>query len=121
MSLGGFRMPHWAWVIPAAALALLLAGLFLPPGTLLGFACAGALIGAVIAAVHHAEVVAARVGEPVGTLVLAVAVTIIEVALILSMMLAGRPDTAGLPRGTIFSAIMIICNGVVGICLLLGG
>jgi len=66
-------------------------------------------------------VVAHRVGEPFGTLVLAVAVTVIEVSLILSMMLAGGPGTAVLPRDTIFSAIMIICNGVVGICLLVGG
>jgi Ca2+:H+ antiporter len=82
---------------------------------------AAALIGAVVAAVHHAEVVAHRVGEPFGTLVLAVAVTVIEVALILSMMLAGGPDKATLPRDTIFAAVMIICNGVVGICLLVGG
>jgi Ca2+:H+ antiporter len=61
------------------------------------------------------------VGEPFGTLVLAVAVTVIEASLILSMMLAGGPGTAELPRDTIFSAIMIICNGVVGTCLLVGG
>jgi Ca2+:H+ antiporter len=72
----------------------------------------------VVAAVHHAEVVAHRVGEPFGTLVLAVAITVIEVALILSMMLAGGPGTATLPRDTIYAAVMIICNGVVGICLL---
>jgi len=116
-----FRMAHWPSIIPAAAFVLLVAALFLPLGTALAFVCAAALIGAVIAAVHHAEVVAHRVGEPFGTLVLALAVTIIEVALILSMMLAGGPDTAVLARDTIFSAVMIICNGVVGICLLLGG
>jgi len=123
MSVRGIKhqMTHWSWAVPASALALLIVALFLPLGALLGSLCAVALIGAVIAAVHHAEVVAHRVGEPFGTLVLAVAVTIIEVALILSMMLAGGPDTAVLPRDTIFSAIMIICNGVVGICLLLGG
>jgi Ca2+:H+ antiporter len=71
--------------------------------------------------VHHAEVVAHRVGEPYGTLVLAVAVTVIEVALILSIMLAGGPQKATLPRDTIFAAVMIICNGVVGVCLLVGG
>jgi Ca2+:H+ antiporter len=114
-------MRHWPWAVPAIALVLLIAAVFLPLSAVLGFICAAAMIGAVIAAVHHAEVVAHRVGEPFGTLVLAVAVTIIEVALILSMMLAGGPDTAVLPRDTIFSAVMIICNGVVGICLLLGG
>jgi len=114
-------MTHWTWAVPVAGLALLIAALRVPPGALLGFACAAGLIGSVIASVHHAEVVAHRVGEPFGTLILAVAITIIEVALIVSMMLAGgAADTAALARDTIFSAVMIICNGVVGICLLLG-
>jgi len=114
-------MPLWAWAVPAAGLGLLVAALFFPAGLLLGTACGAALIGSVVASVHHAEVVAHRVGEPFGTLVLAVAITIIEVALIVSMMLAGGADTAVLPRDTIYSAVMIICNGVVGICVLLGG
>ena len=83
--------------------------------------CAIGLIGAVIAAVHHAEVVAHRVGEPFGTLVLAVAVTVIEASLILSMMFAGGEEMATLPRDTIYAAVMIICNGVVGMCVLIGG
>jgi Ca2+:H+ antiporter len=66
-------------------------------------------------------VVAHRVGEPFGTLVLAIAVTVIEVALIVSIMLTGGADKAALPRDTIFSAVMLICNGVVGVCLLVGG
>jgi Ca2+:H+ antiporter len=115
------RMPRWALLVPIAALALLLSALLFPVGVILGCACALGLVGAVISAVHHAEVVAHRVGEPFGTLVLAVAITIIEVALIVSMMLAGGAETAVLPRDTIFSAVMIICNGVVGMCLLLGG
>ena len=114
-------MPLWALLIPIAATALLAVALTLPVGVALAMICALALMSAVIAAVHHAEVVAHRVGEPFGTLVLAIAITIIEVALIVSMMLAGGPDKATLPRETIFSAIMIICNGVVGLCLLLGG
>jgi Ca2+:H+ antiporter len=83
--------------------------------------CGAALAGAVFAAVHHAEVVAHRVGEPFGTLVLALAVTAIEAALILSMMIAGGQDMAVLPRDAIYAAVMIICTGVVGLCLLLGG
>ena len=79
------------------------------------------LIGAVIAAVHHAEVVAHRVGEPYGTLVLAVSVTVIEVALIVALMLAGGPAASALARDTVFAAVMIILNGIVGACLLLGG
>jgi Ca2+:H+ antiporter len=114
-------MPAWAWLVPVASAALLGAALGFGAGPAITIACAFALIGSVIAAVHHAEVVAHRVGEPFGTLVLAVAVTVIEASLILSMMLAGGPGTAALPRDTIFSAIMIICNGVVGICLLVGG
>lgn len=80
-----------------------------------------ALMLAVLSAVHHAEVVAHRTGEPMGTLVLALAVTIIEVALILSFMLVGDAGKASLARDTLFAAIMIICNGVVGLCLLVGG
>jgi Ca2+:H+ antiporter len=87
---------------------------------LLAIACGVALVGAVVAAVHHAEVIAHRVGEPFGTLVLAVAITVIEVALIVSMMISAESGKAALPRDTVFSAIMIICNGVVGLCLLVG-
>ena len=109
----------------------------LPPLALISLAGAQALDGvwplgglllrgvmlmlAVLSAVHHAEVVAHRTGEPLGTLVLALAVTVIEVALILSFMLMGGNDNATLARDTLFSAIMIICNGVVGLCLLVGG
>jgi Ca2+:H+ antiporter len=76
--------------------------------------------GAVLAAVQHAEVVAHRVGEPFGSLVLAVAVTVIEVGLIVSLMLAGGPETSTLARDTVFAAVMITCNGIVGLSILLG-
>ena len=78
------------------------------------------LIGAVLVAVHHAEVVAHRVGEPYGSLILAVAVTIIEVGLILSITASGGPQTATLARDTVFAAVMITCNGIVGLSLLVG-
>jgi Ca2+:H+ antiporter len=78
------------------------------------------LAGAVLAAVHHAEVVAHRVGEPFGSLLLAVAVTIIEVALIVTLSVSGGPETATLARDTVFAAVMITCNGIVGLSLLLG-
>jgi Ca2+:H+ antiporter len=77
-------------------------------------------MGGVLAAVFHAEVVAHRVGEPYGTLVLALAVTAIEVALIVSLMIAGGPATSGLARDTVFAAVMIILNGMLGLCLLAG-
>src|SRR5262245_253495 len=115
------RTPWWAWALPALAWILLLITLFVP---VTGFVAATAgvvLIATVFAAVYHAEVVAHRTGEPFGTLVLAVAVTIIEVALIVSVMLAAPAEKAGLARDTVFAAVMIVCNGIVGFCLLWGG
>jgi Ca2+:H+ antiporter len=113
-------MHHWPLALPLAALALLAAALVFPVGGVLAVLCGAGLVGAVLAAVHHAEVVAHRVGEPFGTLVLALAVTVIEVALIVSMMLFGGPEKAALARDTVFAAVMIIVNGVVGLCLLVG-
>jgi Ca2+:H+ antiporter len=78
------------------------------------------LAGSVLAAVHHAEVVAHRVGEPFGSLVLAVAVTVIEVALIVTLMLSGGSQTASLARDTVFAAVMITCNGILGLAVLIG-
>jgi Ca2+:H+ antiporter len=114
-------MAAWPWLVPALSLALLAVALIAGVGPVLAMLCAAGLIGAVIAAVHHAEVVAHRVGEPFGTLVLAVAVTVIEASLILSLMIAGGADAAVIPRDTIYAAVMIICNGVVGLCILVGG
>jgi Ca2+:H+ antiporter len=78
------------------------------------------LAGSVLAAVHHAEVIAHRVGEPFGSLVLAIAVTVIEVALIVTLMVSGDSETDALARDTVFAALMITCNGIVGLSLLLG-
>jgi Ca2+:H+ antiporter len=90
-----------------------------PPGIVL--ALVGAfLAGAVLAAVHHAEVVAHRVGESFGSLVLAVAVTVIEVALIVTLMVSAESGTATLARDTVCAAVMITCNGIVGLSLLVG-
>jgi Ca2+:H+ antiporter len=114
-------MSAWTWLIPALSLALLAVALATGSGPVMIALCSAALIGAVLAAVHHAEVVAHRVGEPFGTLVLAVAVTVIEASLILSMMIAGGADVAVVPRDTIYAAIMLICTGVVGLCILVGG
>jgi Ca2+:H+ antiporter len=112
---------HWPVFVPLAATLLLATLLLMPLGTLLAVLSALALVASVLAAVHHAEVVAHRVGEPFGTLVLALAVTAIEVALIVSLMLAGGPDKATLARDTVYATVMIISSGVIGICLLLGG
>jgi Ca2+:H+ antiporter len=78
------------------------------------------LAATVLAAVHHAEVIAHKVGEPFGSLVLAVAVTVIEVALIITLVVSGGPETASLARDTVFAAVMITTNGIVGLCLLVG-
>jgi Ca2+:H+ antiporter len=111
----------WPLILPVVALLVLVAALLVPMNTLLLIAAGLTLLGAVVGAVHHAEVVAHRVGEPYGTLVLALAVTVIEAALILSMMLAGGDASAAIARDAIYAAVMIICNGVVGVCLLVGG
>jgi Ca2+:H+ antiporter len=114
------RTPWWSWVWPIVALAMLMTTVI---GGLHGVAAAASgavLIVTVFAAVHHAEVIAHRVGEPLGTLVLAVAVTVIEVALIVFVMV-GVAGKAGLARDTVFAAVMIVCNGIVGLCLLVGG
>lgn len=111
----------WTWLTPFLALAVLLIAAAIGVGAVLAVICGAAIIGAVLVAVHHAEVVAHRVGEPFGTLVLALAVTAIEAALILSMMMAGGAETATLPRDSLYAAVMIICTGVVGVCILVGG
>jgi len=114
------KLPAWTIWSPLAAWAAFGLGLFLTGQVWWIAVMAAALAGAVFAAVHHAEVVAHRVGEPFGTLVLAIAVTVIEVALIVSVMLSSGPEKAGLARDTVFAAVMIICNGIVGICLFVG-
>lgn len=81
----------------------------------------GLLIGSVLLVVHHAEMVAHKVGEPFGAIILALAITIIEVALIVSLMVAGGDNVAYLARDTVFAAIMLILMGVLGLCLMIGG
>src|SRR5688572_16697063 len=113
--------PWWAWAWPALAWVILLMTPFAGAGGLTAAAAGAAVIATVFAAVYHAEVVAHRTGEPFGTLVLAVAVTVIEVALIVSVMVVAPAEKAGLARDTVFAAVMIVCNGIVGLCLLSGG
>ena len=113
--------PGWAWAWPVAALAILLAIPFFGTSGLMAVPAGVVLIGTVFAAVFHAETVAHRIGEPFGTLVLALAVTVIEVALIISVMIIAPIEKAGLARDTVFAAVMIVCNGIVGLCLLWGG
>jgi Ca2+:H+ antiporter len=114
-------MPMWSIAAPIAAALLLAATGLGMDGAAWSVMLTMGLVGIVFAAVHHAEVVAHKVGEPFGTLVLALAITVIEVALIVSLMLSGGPSTAALARDTVFAAVMLILNGIVGICLLAGG
>jgi Ca2+:H+ antiporter len=110
----------WRLAVPFAACAVLAAAWGRAPGPAFLALTGAALVAAVLVAVHHAEVVAHRVGEPFGTLILAVAVTVIELALIVSLMLARGPAADTLARDTVFATVMIVCNGVVGGCLLVG-
>ena len=107
-------------IAPILALAALVVGFTAGLGAALPLVGSIGVVAAVIAAIHHAEIVAHRVGEPFGTLVLAVSITIIEVGLIISIMLAGGENKFFLARDAIYAAIMIICTGVIGICLLIG-
>ncbi|GMG84843.1 ionic transporter y4hA [Paralimibaculum aggregatum] len=120
------RQGHHLWTIAAPpAAALLVAAQLLQlvePASIPVLVLAAVLLGAaVFAAVHHAEVIAARIGEPFGSIVLAAAVTVIEVALIVSIMLASPESGVETARDTVFAAVMIVLNGIVGLCLLTGG
>ncbi len=112
--------PAWTWAAPLAAVAVLALAILVPHPAVRALAGAVLLL-AVFAAVHHAEVIAHRIGEPFGTLVLAIAVTVIEVALIASLMLSGGAEKAELARDTVLAAVMLAANGIVGLCLLAGG
>ncbi|MEZ0353397.1 calcium:proton antiporter [Mycobacterium sp. pR1184] len=110
----------WNVVVPLVALVMLALTWGTEPGPWLAALEAIVLIGAVLAAVHHAEVVAHRVGEPFGSLVLATAVTVIELALIIALMASGGNEAETLARDTAFAALMITTNGIAGLSLLLG-
>ena len=111
-------IPIWSWAGPTVAWILVALG---TGSTTMALVAGAVLVLTVTAAVHHAELVAHRVGEPFGTLILALSVTVIEVGLILSLMLAGKGDVSTLARDTVFAAVMLILNALVGICLLIGG
>src|SRR6201990_1411628 len=120
-------MPRSAWMFPALAVLLFAAVTATgygftpsPGGIVFAIVLLVILFGTVFAAVHHAEVIAHRIGEPFGTLLLTLAVTIIEVALIATIMLGDKAVPA-LARDTVFAVVMIVCNGLVGVCIFIGG
>src|SRR3954454_18420447 len=114
------RRPHWTTAAPLAALVVLVLSWGSHPGAAAGIGIGVFLVGAVLSAVHHAEVVAHRIGEPFGSLLLAAAVTVIEVALIVTLMITGSGDTSALARDTVFAAVMITVTGIAGLSLLIG-
>ncbi len=112
-------LPLWALVVPLAGLLAIATGQ--EPGNAVAVIKMLLLGGAIMAAVYHAEVLAHYLGEPFGTLVLALAVTVIEVSLIVSIMLSEGSNAQALARDTLIAAIMITINAIVGVCLLVGG
>ena len=114
------KLLNWTNISPILAWVFYLSGM-INNGVFFQILGGFILVGAVLAAVHHSEVVAHKVGEPYGTVILAIAITIIEVALIISLMLVGGENTMYLARDTVYAAVMLIFNGILGLCLLLGG
>ncbi|MBL7787814.1 MAG: ionic transporter y4hA [Chitinophagales bacterium] len=110
----------WFVIFPILSWLLFLSGL-ISSNVIFEILAGVLLMSSVIAAVHHSEVVAQRVGEPFGTIILAVSITIIEVGIISSLMLQGGQNSTVLARDTVFAATMLILNGIIGICLLVGG
>ena len=111
----------WYNILPIISAIFYLSGFLKDAGTSANIIGGILLFGSVLAAVHHAEVVAHKVGEPYGTIVLAICITILEVGLIISFMLSGGEGAMTYPRDTIFAAVMLILNGILGVCILVGG
>jgi Ca2+:H+ antiporter len=111
---------QWTIYIPILAWVLYLSGV-VADSSFFQVAASVLLILSVMSAVHHSEIIAERVGEPYGTIILAISITVIEVSIIISLMMSEGPATASLARDTVYSATMLILNGIVGLCLLIGG
>ena len=110
----------WTTIIPILAWILFFSGL-VDDSPVFQVIASLLLMFSVMSAVHHSEIIAHRVGEPYGTIILAVAVTIIEVSIIVSLMVSGGEQASSLARDTVFAATMLILNGIVGLCLFIGG
>ena len=110
---------HWTVIVPIASAVFYLFGFLnnTPASNIIG---ALLLFSSVLAAVHHAEVIAHKVGEPYGTIILAICITVLEVGLIVSFMLSGSEGAQTYARDTVFAAVMIRLNGVRGICIWMG-
>ncbi len=118
MTVATNKIPIWTIVVPFVALGIELT-MHGRPGMLSAIALIAGLISAVLAAVHHAEVVALRVGEPFGAILLALAVTIIELGLIVSIMLGDHAEPT-LMRDTIHATVVLVLHGIAGLCIVVG-
>lgn len=117
------RMPWWSWAAPLAGIALIgiVQGQFVSMTSIIvTLAAVAMLCGAVFAAVHHAEVLAVKIGQPFGSILLALSITALEVGLILSVMASGSAGSQTIARDTVYSVVIIVLNGIVGLCLLMG-
>lgn len=110
---------HWTVLFPILSALFYFSGM-LNDSLFSSIVGAMLLISSVLSAVHHAEVVAARVGEPFGTIILAICITVLEVGLIISFMLSGGENALTYARDTVFAAVMLILNGILGVCILIG-
>lgn len=110
---------QWTIIIPILAWSLFFSGYITDSYYLEGLASI-LLILSVMAAVHHSEIIAERVGEPFGTIILAISITVIEVSIIVSLMMSEGEGAASLARDTVYAATMLILNGIVGLCLVIG-
>lgn len=113
------KLFNWKYLAPVLAWGLYFTG-SIGSGAIVNLLAGLFLVGSVMAAVHHAEVVAHRVGEPYGTIILAVAVTVLEASIIVSLMLAGGNGAEVYARNTLFAAVMLILNGILGISMVVG-
>lgn len=117
-ALHGDRIPYHLWIVPVLGL-LGWAGIGKGGGLIAGLLLAALLIGSVLAAVHHAELVALRLGEPYGTLVLTLSMTIIEIAMLVSLMLTGEPNPF-LVRDAVQAVVILVVHGIAGACIVIG-
>ncbi|MNU20773.1 Sodium/proton antiporter ChaA [compost metagenome] len=114
------QLVQWSIIFPTLAWLLLFSG-FIDNNWAFQVLATILLLFSVMSAVHHSEIIAHRVGEPYGTIILAIAITIIEVSIIISLMISGGDDAVALARDTVYSATMLILNGIIGLCLFIGG
>ena len=117
------KMPWWCWAAPLAATVIIIAKFshLVSPNNPIFIGMAIILLGGtVFAAVHHAEALAVKIGEPFGSILLALAITVLEVGLIISVMSSGSAGSGSVARDTVYSVVMIVLNGIVGLCLLAG-